>query len=282
MYLLVSPSLVMGAAIAAIGVAWQPACAATIEGITFEVGAQFQLMDLAASEQIGDGNGVVDAAGERLHGVFRIARITNRQGIQTWANGDNGRALTGYFHDYVATEFLDAGGNRYIGFTGGIFDIYSDTTPDFELDGSQADDIAKATDSDAGGPWLTLAGSPILSNALPLTDLGLNLTLRSQSGQSSSMGPIDQSGLLDVIGGAVAAHFDTNMTGACDATFPHCDDADMTFDWSGQSEPTTASRPWASLGSGTIKQVFFVPEPGSLAMLSLALCGFALGLRRHR
>lgn len=265
--------------VGALAMAGNAANATTVQGITFSPTASFEFMEIAESEQSGNGNGIIDAVDEKLHGIVRITSITDGNGNQTWANGDGGRELTGYFHDYVAKEFIDVGGKRYIGFTGGVMDIYSDTGLNFERNGSTLDDIAKATDSDSGTPWLTLVGSRILSDASPLTDP--NLTLRSEVGQLSFVGTVSGSGLLDIVGGAAAAYLDTNRFVACDITLSTCDDADMTFTSSGQANVTSETRPWASLGTGEIHQSLTIPEPGSLALLGLSISGLAMFRRRR-
>ena len=259
--------------------------AITVQGIDFSAGANFEFMEIAEAEQSGNGNGIVDAIGESLHGILRITSITDGNGNQTWGNGDNGRELTGYFHDYVVNEIVDANGKRYIGFTGGVIDIYSDSTLDFERNGTQADDIAKATNSDFGTPWLSLAGSRILNDASPLTNPGGLQTLRAEFGALSFVGAISGQGLLDVVGGAAGIYLDTNQFVACDATGQVCDEADKTFTSSGQTNTTGPNRPWALVGTGEIQDnaEIPVPEPTSLALLGAALAGASVfGIRRRK
>lgn len=261
--------------------------AITVQGITFAEGANFEFMEIAESEQpgFGNGNGIVDQVGERLHGILRITSITDGLGNQLWATGDGGRELTGYFHDYLVTEITASGGKSYIGFTGGQIDIYSDNTRDFERNGSQADDIAKATDSDFGTPWLSLVGSRILNDASPLVNAGDLQTLRAEFGALALVGAISGNGLLDVVGGAAAQYLDTDQFVACNADQSVCDVADKTFTSSGQTNTTSANRPWALVGTGEIQDVaeIPVPEPTSLALLGAAFAGIsAFGIRRRK
>lgn len=281
MQLRFNPSLMAVALFGALGIGASTAHAITVQGIDFTPAANFEFMEIAESEQSGNGNGIIDAIGERLHGIVRVTSITDGNGNQTWGDGDGGRELTGYFHDYVVTEIVDVGGKRYIGFSGGVLDIYSDNSPNFERNGSQADDIAKAIDSDFATPWLSLVGSRLLSDGSPLTDPGQNVTLRAEIGQLTFVGTVSGSGLLDVAGGAAAPYLDTNQFIACDATQQICDTADKTFTSSGQTDVTNSTRPWAAVGTGEI-QDFAIPEPGSLALMGLAVSAIAMVRRRRR
>lgn len=278
-------TLLTVAVAAALGVS-ASAKALTVQGITFSSGANFEFMEIAESEQSGNGNGVIDAIGEKLHGILRITSITDGNGNQTWSNGQDGRELTGYFHDYVATEIVSANGKRYIGFTGGALDIYSDNTPNFERNGSQADDIAKATDSDFAAPWLSLVGSRIMSDAAPLTNPGLLQTLRTEVGRLAFTGVVSGTGLLDIVGGAAAQYLDTDAFGACAIVNGQqvCDTADKTFSSSGQTNLTSRTRPWGLVGTGEIQDVgSALPEPGGVALFGAALASMSLiSLRRNK
>lgn len=252
--------------------------AVTIQGITFAPTGGFQFMEIALAEEMGNGNGIIDNPGETLHGILRVTSIVDHKGNQTWANGVHGRELTGYFHDFRAIDFTDVGGKRYINFTGGVVDMYSDSTPDFERNGPRYDDIAKATDSDRGTLWLTLVGSRLLSVESPF---GPFITLRLEVGLLSSVVAISAIGLLDVVGGAVGPYFDSEHFFDCVPGTEICDDADMTFIWSVQGNAITPPHLWASFGTGQLDvYIHGLPEPDSLSLLLLALSGIVIV--RHR
>jgi hypothetical protein len=261
---------------------------AVIQGITVADGAIFEFVLLAEGEQAGTGNGnsIIDVVGESLNGVLRVEEITDLDGNVIWEDSDS-RELTGYFYDYVAQEIIiDAtSGEVTILFSGGIIDLYSDGTPNFERNGTMADDIAKATDSEFAEKWLTLVGSPIGDTALPGDPTGGGNVITLLSTGESLSGPGDSVsgfGLLDVTGGAAAAILNTNTFNCTSAAEdgPCPDDADKLFTSSGQLRTPNATNDWGFLGTGEVQDVARIPEPGTVALLGLGLAGMGFSARR--
>lgn len=259
------------------------ASAVTIDGITFSAGAILETIDLFEGARAG---GPLVAPGQELIGIGIVNRILDAGNNVLWQNGDNGRELTVYFYNYIAETFNTASipgvlGVDTIGFSGGVVEIRSDSTPDFSAAGTIAQGIASASD---GNLFLSLTGSPTggfggLGGAITLTSTG---TRNGDAGAPFSFANnITGAGNLDVVGGAAASYFDTNTFGCSAAAPAPCpDDADKTFSSSGQIPVNPGLSAWAFRGTGEV-QDFAIPEPGTLALLGLGLAAIG-GIARRR
>ena len=259
-----------------------PMAASAIEilGINFEGGAIFETADFFEAEANG---GPLLNPGDELVGIGIVNRILDINNNVLWQNGDNGRELTIYFHDYIAMDFSTdplpgGGGLDQITFSGGMVEIYSDLARDFTGAVSIANGIASATNGDL---FLSLEGSPtggfgsVSGAPVTLTSVGVRLSGNPFENAFNLTG----TGLLDVVGGAAQANFDTNRFGCVASDGAPCpDDADKTFTSSGQL-PLGGVGPWAFRGTGEVAD-FAVPAPAPLVLLGAGLA--ALGFRARR
>ena len=257
------------------------ASAITIDGITFEAGAILETMDLFEGAA---GGGPILNPDDELVGIGIVNRILDAGNNVLWENGDNGRELTVYFHEYIAEDFstVDLGpGNPKIDtitFSGGLVEIYSDSSQDFSAAGTLQDGIDSATN---GNLWLSLAGSPTggFDSDTGLEAITLTSVATRFSGNPFEGGLIGGDGLLDVTGGLAAANFDTNTFGcAALAGAPCPDDADKSFTTSGQLT-TGGPGAWAFRGTGEV-QDFAVPVPAPLLLLGAGIAALGYGSRR--
>ena len=257
------------------------ASAITIDGITFEEGAIFETIDIFEGEANG---GPILAQGDELIGIGIVNRILDTGNNVLWENGDNGRELTVYFHEYIAQDFSTVptgptSGLDTITFSGGLLEIYSDSSQDFSAAGTIQDGIDSATN---GNLWLSLAGSPTGGfdsdtglEAITLTSVGIRLG----GDPFESAFNITGTGLLDVTGGAAADNFDTNTFGCEGSAGAPCpDDADKSFTSSGQL-PGDFEGAWAFRGTGEV-QDYAVPVPAPLMLLGAGIAALSFGARR--
>ncbi|WP_438863405.1 PEP-CTERM sorting domain-containing protein [Neptunicella sp.] len=206
-------------------------------------------------------------------GVFMTADdvvdTLNGFGLVTGINGTNesafcpsGCELTYEFGGFTVASFIPDGGGARIGFTGGWVNFYVDSATAY-------DPGDKSTAVDGGAPWLSLTAHETLSGIHGIMT-SIDATLSTYGGGTDAgLG----GGLLDVVGGAAMANFDTDT---------QTDGADWVFSTSFQPIPAGPTPDGLELFGTADFRGTSIPEPSSIAILGLGLLGLAGASRRRQ
>jgi len=244
-----------------LGLAVGSAQAVTVGGVTWDPNDFF---DFTAGDSMIESIG--SNVGDTIGGYARITAVNGAADSSYCASGCE---LTYTFSGYTITN-IDAGTGAFT-FSGGVINIYADSTPNYSQ--------ALASTAGDGVLWLSLAGAAHIDGGT-----GQSGTLHSDPTPTIGGVEGDGRGYLNVVGGLAAAYFDTDTFDIITAGGPAT--ADFLFTSSFQLLPNGSFTSddgveYGLFGTNDIQgDSVGIPAPGTLALTGLAL--FGAGFIRRR
>ncbi|MBN8507422.1 MAG: PEP-CTERM sorting domain-containing protein [Burkholderiales bacterium] len=233
-------------------------------------------------------NSSFPSPGDVNYGILKITSIESDDGnnTQLWNDGKDGGEITGIFRD-ITVASTSGTGPVNIKSSGGLLDIYINPLGSFAAAGGASQGSSGYTDAGCATNGSCYDG---ISN---VAMGGLFLSLAWASGIDAGNGAItidgdldggtfpgtgDAAGFLNVTGGLYASNFDSNglpsAFGARDmfAQNDFCVNGAVGCAFPSQGD-------WQLVSEDPVR-AFFIPEPGSLALVGLSLFGIAAVGRR--